>query len=57
MTYYCYSTNLKEWFDKNGFSYKFSGTHNETGKLFFAYPKGRVLDMLLLEYEKGLNKK
>ena len=43
--YYCFSANQKEWLDKNGLNFKFEGVHKITGNTFYAYTKGRVLDM------------
>ena len=54
--YYCFSANQKEWLDKNGLNFKFDGVHKITGNTFYAYTKGRVLDMLLKEYNEGKNK-
>lgn len=48
--FFCYSTNLKDWFIDNGLPYISKGIHFKTNKKYWVFKGGRVLDLLLQEY-------
>lgn len=54
--FYCYSPNLKDWFDSNGLDYISTDIHKTTQRRFWKYKSCRIIDILLEEYRKHLNK-
>lgn len=50
--YYCYSTKLKDFLYENGLSFISTDIHRVTGKKYWVFLRGRMLDLLLDEYSK-----
>lgn len=53
--FYCYSPNLKDWFTDNGLPYISNDIHKITGKKYWVFKGGRVLELLLNEYRQNKN--
>lgn len=51
--FYCYSPNLKDYFSSNGLPFLNKDVHKKTGKPYWVYQSGRMIDILLKEYRKN----
>jgi hypothetical protein len=54
--FYCYSSNLNDWFEDNGLYSFDDDIHKKTGKKYWVFKGGRVLDLLLNEYRLNSEK-
>lgn len=50
--FYCYSNRMKDFFTERGFSYVKTEIHYKTGKRFWCYLRGDLLEELLAEYKQ-----
>ena len=51
--FYCYSMRVKEFLCDNGYPFMLTGYHEQTGRRYWGFARGKALDELLDKYNNN----